>query len=143
MKREKTIYEGVVISAIIILVVAHFIGLCVNGLCTQDWLIKNLVLCAAIILFFFVYLHKQIRTGGLILYRETANLGMVVNYYQRIRTCSTIGVFYAIAYSFLPDCFKQEAIKGNVITILIILFVSLSVFFTTTADISRIKNRRS
>ena len=129
MKREKTIYEGPMVLGIIILVTAHFMGLCLNGLCSDDWLIRNLILGTAVEFFMFIYLHKQINEGAKTLYRETRNLGLIVNYYQKIRGYAFIGFFYVITFCMFPNTRKERSnhlinLKGprRTLTVLLISF---------------------
>lgn len=143
MKREKTIYEGPMVLGIIILVTAHFMGLCLNGLCSDDWLIRNLILGTAVEFFMFIYLHKQINEGAKTLYRETRNLGLIVNYYQKIRGYAFIGFFYVITFCMFPNTRKDNTIMGTILVAVILLIFSASVILQTTNSINRIKNRRS
>ena len=142
MKTKKVIYEGLIVAGIAVLATAHFMGFCVNGLCTQEWLIRNLVLGTGIELFAFVYIHKHIKEGGLTLYHETGNLDVVINHYRKVRLCAIIGIFYVIIFVMFPNTRTLEAIKGTYLTAVVLLIFALSVMFSTTSDIARIKNRR-
>ena len=142
MERKKTIYEGTIFTVIVILVTAHFMGQCVNGLCSEDWLIKNLIMGVIIEILSFFYLQKFISDGGLTVFQQTKNIKKLLNYYKKIRLFSIAAALYATCLMIQPYVIIKNNLKGTYLEILIILFFSLSVFTSTTKDINRIKNRR-
>lgn len=142
MKEKKVIYEGLIVAGIAVLVIAHFMGYCVNGLCSDDWLPINLVLGTGLESFAFVYIHRHIKEGGLILYHETGKLDAAINHYRKVRMYAIFGIFYVAAFAMLPISRTPETIKGTYLTIIILLIFVISVLYSTTSDINRIKNRR-
>nr|MBR6100196.1 hypothetical protein [bacterium] len=143
MKRKRTIYEGIIVLGLMILVTAHFMGLCVNGLCSDEWLIKNLMLGTAFEAFLFFYLHKFLKGGALVLYHETNNPELLIKYYKKIRGYSIIVGIYSVILWIQPRAIDEAFINGTILTSSILVFFALSVFVTTSLSINRINNRRS
>ena len=140
--KSKTIYEGSIVLGIIMLVAAHFMGLCINGLCSEDWLIKNLIFGMAVECFSFYYLTKFIKAGGVMLYQRTRNLNALIEYYMRIRGVSFSLLIYAIAILIRPISLNSDS-KNEIFVISIIIGIfSLTIFTSATKNINRIRNRR-
>ena len=140
--KSKTIYEGSIVLGIIMLVTAHFMGLCINGLCSEDWLIKNLIFGMVVECFSFYYLTKFIKAGGVTLYQRTRNPNALIEYYMRIRGVSFSLLIYAIVILIRPILLNSDSKNGIFVISIIIGIFSLTIFTSATKNINRIRNRR-
>ena len=140
--KSKTIYEGSIVLGIIMLVAAHFMGLCINGLCSENWLIKNLIFGMVVECFSFYHLTKFIKAGGVTLYQRTRNLNALIEYYMRIRGVSFSLLIYAIAILIRPISLNSDSKNGIFVISIIIGIFSLTIFTSATKNINRIRNRR-
>jgi hypothetical protein len=142
MRNSKINYEGIYIPGIGILIMAHYAGFCLNGLCTPDWLNMNLIICFATVLISLWFLLKASKSWALYLYRETKNLDSVEDHYKRVRLYGYFGIVYSIAILFIPKSLNGSMIYGTSLSSFIILLSSVIVVCVTSSDINRIRNRR-
>ena len=140
--RKKVIYEGIIVLGIGILLAAHYVGHCINGLCAQNWLAFNVVGGIAAVALAVYYILSFARDGGLTVYRETQNLKKVLYYYKRIRLLGVFGFAYSICIWLKSTIRFEEFCKGDFVTFAIILIASVIVVVVMSSHISRINNRR-
>ena len=142
MENKNVNYEGIFIPGIGILILAHFAGMCVNGLCAPDWLTKNLVASIFTVIVFLWFLLKSAKSSALFLYRQTKNLQCVLNHYKKVRLYGYFGLIYSLGIWMFPSTSLDYMIKGTVLSSFIILISSVIIIIVVSSDINRIKNRR-
>jgi hypothetical protein len=140
--RKKTIYEGIIVLGIGILLIAHYVGQCVNGLCAENWLIFNLVGGMAAVAIALYYILSFAKDGGLTVYRETKNIESVISYYKKIRLVGLFGFVYSVFMWFKSSINLDGEYKGGFVTFAIILIASVIIVVVLSSHINRITNRR-
>lgn len=109
MKKIGPILDGVIAIWFLLVVASTFLGMCLSGLCSPDWLKTNVVLGSVAEILFFVWLVRHIQRGASYLVRETKSLLVVRAFYLRVVFLSMIVVLFGvIAFNFASKSFNQE-----------------------------------
>lgn len=99
-------------------VVATILCLCLNGICTEDWLVKNVILCSMAEVTLFVWMIVHIRKGTSEILKQTRSLQAVKSLYQRILIptgfCIAFGgiQLFVSEFTFLPTMIYGFNILG-------------------------------
>ena len=140
--RKDVMNEGILILGLGFLLCAHFMGLCINGLCSPDWVTKNLLLSIAVELVLCYSLYHYIYDSAVAVFRETKSIDEVISVFIRVRMYAIFGVFYSFAIWAFPGNIVEETIKGTMLTSSNLLIISISVIILTSITISNLRKRK-
>ena len=148
MNSVRGIYSGFLALSFMFFVAASFVCICNLGYCTEDWLVKNLVIGYVAEAILFAWGISFIRKGSLEVLKETRSLKAVKELYNRVLFLSAFGMIFSLIllifpYGMLNQKYTQTDSQTDPILIYALnIFVAGLVFFVWMGiEISKINKR--
>lgn len=104
MKKVNAIFEGVIFLWVWLIVAMTFLSMCLSGMCSPDWLFRNVVISSIAEIIFFVWIVVNIQKGTLDVLRETKNFLLVKALCKKVLYLSVVVALYGL----VMFCFSSK-----------------------------------
>lgn len=147
MKKINAIFEGVIFLWIWLIVSMTILSMCLSGMCSPDWLFRDVVITSIAEIILFVWIVVNIQKGSLEVLRETKNFLMVKALCKKVLHLSVVVALYGlVTFCLSSKLFNYYDISENeenaaLIYLVNMLGVSSIIFFWMCVKIHKINRK--
>jgi len=144
MNKVRGIYQGVFFLSFVFFIAASFICISLLGYCTEDWLLRNLLIGGVAELVSFFWGINSIKKGGYELLRETHSLKVEKELYMMILFLMGFGMIFSLIILVFPyGAFssREDHLDPILIYVLNIFVPAAIIFVWMGIKISRINKK--
>jgi hypothetical protein len=144
MNKVRGIYQGVFFLSFVFFIAASFICISLLGYCTEDWLLRNLLIGGVAELVSFFWGINSIKKGGYELLRETHSLKVEKELYMRILFLMGFGMMFSLIILVFPygGFSSQEGHLDPILIYALNIFVPAAMIFVWMGiKVSRINRK--
>ena len=102
MGKVRGIYEGFIALSFMFFVAASFIAISLLGLCTADWLPRNLIIGGIAEVVLFIWGIKFLKEGTIEIYNETNSPRLVKELYIRVLYLMLFSILFSLILIIFP-----------------------------------------
>ena len=136
MDKAKVVYDGVSLLGFFFFVVATFLCMCLSGICTEDWLTRNIIFSIIAEVILFIWIILRICKGRSEIIAETNNFNMVKDMYKSILILSGFGILFACMWFIIEAALFEFKDASDPLIIYAFNVLGFSSFFFIWMSIS-------
>ena len=148
MKKVEAIFEGTLFLWFWLIVAMTILSMCLSGMCSPDWVIRDVVISSIAEIILFVLIVVNIQKGTSEVLRETKNFLIVKALCKKVLYLSVIVTSYALVtfcfsskmFNYYKDISDKES-SAALIYLVNMLVVSFIIFFWMCAKIHGINRK--
>ena len=96
MDKVRIVFEGVVIIGLLLFVDITALSLCLDGICTEDWVATKVTICSVIEVVLCIWMYNHIRKGSSEILRKTRDLELLKSLYIKIKYYALFGIVFGL-----------------------------------------------